>query len=144
MRSDGGYIALSAPARSPLQSCRAWPAYLTLVRRRFVVIHGTDTMAYTASALSFMLENLGKLVVITGSMLPLTDPYTDAKSNLVPPLLNFAPHRSFRHTFPFFFQGTLCRHANRRASRADLRNSIRVTSGRAIGTCVLATESDTT
>lgn len=33
----------------------------------FVVLHGTDTMAYTASALSFMLENLGKSVVITGS-----------------------------------------------------------------------------
>lgn len=37
----------------------------------FVVVHGTDTMAFTASALSFLLENLGKPVVITGSQIPL-------------------------------------------------------------------------
>ena len=37
----------------------------------FVVLHGTDTMAYTASALSFMLENLNKPVILTGSQLPL-------------------------------------------------------------------------
>ncbi len=38
---------------------------------RFVILHGTDTMSYTASALSFMLENLGKTVVLTGAMSPL-------------------------------------------------------------------------
>lgn len=44
---------------------------------------GTDTMAYCASALSFMLENLGKPVIITGAMLPLADVLTDARRNLV-------------------------------------------------------------
>jgi hypothetical protein len=37
---------------------------------RFVVLHGTDTLAYTSSALSFMLENLGKTVILTGSQIP--------------------------------------------------------------------------
>eukprot|EP01062_Namystynia_karyoxenos_P076895 TRINITY_DN7627_c0_g1_i1.p1 TRINITY_DN7627_c0_g1~~TRINITY_DN7627_c0_g1_i1.p1 ORF type:complete len:1528 (+),score=500.57 TRINITY_DN7627_c0_g1_i1:83-4666(+) len=48
----------------------------------FVVLHGTDTMAYTASALSFMLENLGKPVVITGSQIPLSVPRNDGVENL--------------------------------------------------------------
>ncbi len=48
----------------------------------FIVIHGTDTMAYTASALSFALQNLGKPVVLTGSQLPIFHPRTDAISNL--------------------------------------------------------------
>jgi L-asparaginase len=48
----------------------------------FIVIHGTDTMAYTASALSFALQNLNKPVVITGSQLPIFHPRTDAINNL--------------------------------------------------------------
>lgn len=47
----------------------------------FIIIHGTDTLAYTASALSFIFENLSKPVVITGSQLPLKNPRTDAKLN---------------------------------------------------------------
>jgi len=47
-----------------------------------VVLHGTDTMAYTASMLSFMLRNVNKPVVITGSQLPIGHPHTDAKLNL--------------------------------------------------------------
>ncbi len=49
----------------------------------FVVLHGSDTMAYTASALSFMLENLAKPVVLTGSQLPIGEIRTDAKENLI-------------------------------------------------------------
>lgn len=49
----------------------------------FVVLHGTDTMAYTASALSFMLENLCKPVVITGSQLPIGEVRTDGEENLI-------------------------------------------------------------
>ena len=49
----------------------------------FVVLHGTDTMAYTASALSFMLENLDKPVIITGSQLPIGDVRTDGEENLI-------------------------------------------------------------
>lgn len=49
----------------------------------FVVLHGTDTMAYTASALSFMLENIAKPVIITGSQLPIGALRTDGKENLL-------------------------------------------------------------
>ena len=49
----------------------------------FVILHGTDTMAYTASALSFMLKNLSKPVILTGSQLPLGVIRTDAKRNLI-------------------------------------------------------------
>lgn len=49
----------------------------------FVVLHGTDTMAYTASALSFMVENLDKPIIFTGSQLPIGDLRTDAKENLI-------------------------------------------------------------
>lgn len=49
----------------------------------FVVLHGTDTMAYTASALSYMLENLSKPVIVTGSQLPIGQLRTDGKENLL-------------------------------------------------------------
>lgn len=49
----------------------------------FVVLHGSDTMSYTASALSFLLENLSKPVILTGSQLPIGDLRTDAKENLI-------------------------------------------------------------
>ncbi|WP_223879382.1 asparaginase domain-containing protein [Chitinimonas arctica] len=49
----------------------------------FVVIHGSDTLAYTASALSFMLENLAKPVIVTGSMVPLCEHPNDAEQNLL-------------------------------------------------------------
>jgi len=49
----------------------------------FVILHGTDTMSFTASALSFMFENLGKPVVITGSQLPIGRIRTDARENII-------------------------------------------------------------
>jgi L-asparaginase len=49
----------------------------------YIVLHGTDTMAYSASALSFMLENLSKPVIFTGSQLPIGSLRTDAKENLI-------------------------------------------------------------
>lgn len=59
----------------------------------FVVLHGTDTMAYTASALSFMLENLRKPVVITGSQLPIGEVRTDGEENLITALQVAASQR---------------------------------------------------
>ena len=53
----------------------------------FVILHGTDTLAYTASALSFMLSDLSKSVILTGSMIPLAAPVSDAKRNLIISLL---------------------------------------------------------
>jgi L-asparaginase len=56
----------------------------------FVVLHGTDTMAYTASALPFILEGLGKPVVVTGSQIPLVELRSDGRDNLVSSLLTAA------------------------------------------------------
>ncbi|CAI2171130.1 13868_t:CDS:10 [Funneliformis geosporum] len=49
----------------------------------FIILHGTDTMAYTASALSFLLEDLGKTVILTGSQVPLSEVRNDAIENLL-------------------------------------------------------------
>ncbi|XP_066993710.2 L-asparaginase 1 [Anabrus simplex] len=53
----------------------------------FVVLHGTDTLAYTASALSFMLENLGKTVILTGSQIPIFETRGDGRDNLLGALI---------------------------------------------------------
>ena len=55
--------------------------------RGFVILHGTDTLAYTASALPFMLENLRKPVILTGSQIPLCEIRNDAQENLVTSLM---------------------------------------------------------
>ena len=66
-----------------------WVELTTLIERKyddydgFVILHGTDTMAYSASVLSFMLENLTKPVIFTGSQLPIGTPRTDGKENLI-------------------------------------------------------------
>lgn len=66
-----------------------WVALAQMIRDRyeeydgFVILHGTDTMSFTASALSFMLENLSKPVVLTGSQLPIGRLRTDGKENLI-------------------------------------------------------------
>jgi len=57
----------------------------------FVVLHGTDTMQYTSSALSFMFENLNKTIVVTGSQIPISESFTDAKNNIITSL-NVAAH----------------------------------------------------
>lgn len=53
----------------------------------FVVLHGTDTMAYSASALSFMLENLNKPVILTGSQIPLCEVRSDGRDNMISSML---------------------------------------------------------
>jgi L-asparaginase len=53
----------------------------------FVILHGTDTMAYTASALSFMLEGLAKPVILTGSQIPLYEVRSDGRNNLITSLM---------------------------------------------------------
>ena len=66
-----------------------WQSLAALIGERyngydgFVVLHGTDTMSYSASALSFMLDDLEKPVIFTGSQLPIGRPRTDGKENLV-------------------------------------------------------------
>jgi len=77
----------------PIDSSNMNPAYWEVVAKTindhydqydgFVVLHGSDTMSYTASALSFMFENLTKPIIFTGSQLPIGDLRTDAKENLI-------------------------------------------------------------
>ena len=73
----------------------------------FVILHGTDTMAYTASALSFMLENLRKPVVLTGSQIPLCRIRSDARENLISSMLIAAD--DVIHEVCLFFGGKLLR-----------------------------------
>lgn len=53
----------------------------------FVILHGTDTLSYTASALSFMLENLGKPVIVTGSQIPIFEIRSDGRNNFLGALI---------------------------------------------------------
>lgn len=79
----------SKPVDSSDMSPNMWVQLVNIIAERydtydgFVILHGTDTMAYTASALSFMLENLTKPVILTGSQLPMGQLRTDGKENLI-------------------------------------------------------------
>lgn len=81
----------------------------------FVVLHGTDTMAYTASALSFMFENLGKPVIVTGSQIPLAALRSDGQINLLNALYIAANYPI--HEVALFFDNKLFR--GNRATKAD-------------------------
>lgn len=81
----------------------------------FVILHGTDTMAYTASALSFMFENLAKPVIITGSQIPLAALRSDGQTNLLNALYIAANYPI--HEVGLFFNNTLYR--GNRATKAD-------------------------
>ncbi len=88
-----GYDIKSVQFPEPIDSSNMNPSYWGQIVKDiadnyddfdgFVVLHGTDTMAYTASALSFMLRNLRKPVVITGSQLPIGDIREDGTENLI-------------------------------------------------------------
>lgn len=82
-------ISFDDPIDSSNISPESWVAIAEVIEQNyaafdgFVVLHGSDTMSYSASALSFMLENLTKPVIFTGSQLPIGDLRTDAKENLI-------------------------------------------------------------
>ncbi|KAF4650173.1 hypothetical protein FOZ61_000616 [Perkinsus olseni] len=81
----------------------------------FVILHGTDSMAYTSSALSLMLDNLSKTVIITGSILPFVEPHSDAKRNIVVSVM-----LAGKYTIPevsIFFDTVLLR--GNRATKVD-------------------------
>lgn len=71
----------------------------------FVVLHGTDTMAYTASALSFILQNLKKPVIITGSQIPLCEIRSDGKDNILSSMMIASSGKVFEVCI--FFAGKL-------------------------------------
>jgi len=78
----------------------------------FVVLHGTDTMAYSASALSFMLENLAKPVIFTGSQIPIGALRTDGKENLITSIVIAAAKESAKAVVPevcVYFESQLSR-----------------------------------
>ncbi len=84
----------------------------------FIVLHGTDTMAYTASALSFVLERLNKTVIVTGSQIPLCELRNDAQENLLTSLLLAAG----AFTIPevcLYFDGKLLRGCRSVKANAD-------------------------
>ena len=83
----------------------------------FVVLHGTDTMAYTASALSFMLENLAKPVVLTGSQIPLSKVRSDGRDNLITSILIAAD--GLVNEVSLYFGGKLLRGNRAVKSSAD-------------------------
>jgi len=93
----------------------------------FVILHGTDTMAYTASALSFMLENLTKPVILTGSQLPIEQLRTDGKENLITSIeVATARYRSGRAIVPevcIYFHGALLRGNRTTKQSADEFNA---------------------
>jgi L-asparaginase len=86
---DIATVSLKEPIDSSNMNILHWQDIANLIKENydkydgFVVLHGSDTMSYSASALSFMLENLSKPVVFTGSQLPIGDLRTDAKENLI-------------------------------------------------------------
>lgn len=92
-------ISFDLPIDSSNIGIAHWVAIATIIEENyegyngFVVLHGSDTMSYTASALSYMLENLGKPVIFTGSQLPVGDLRTDAKENLITAIQIAALHR---------------------------------------------------
>lgn len=83
----------------------------------FVILHGTDTMAFTASALSFMLEDLAKPVIVTGSQIPLTELRSDGQTNLLNALYVAANHPINEVTL--FFNNKLLRGNRTTKAHAD-------------------------
>lgn len=83
------HFQFSKPVDSSDMNPRLWGEIVKVIETNyrdydgFVVLHGTDTMAYTASALSFMLQQLSKPVIITGSQLPIGEVRTDGEENLI-------------------------------------------------------------
>lgn len=82
-------VSFKKPIDSSNMNPKYWIQIVDIIEKEyskydgFVILHGSDTMSYTASALSFMLENLAKPVILTGSQLPIGDLRTDAKENLI-------------------------------------------------------------
>ena len=100
MQTDIDVYQFASPIDSSDMTPRLWGQLVKIISDRyerydgFVILHGTDTMAFTASALSFMLENLTKPVILTGSQLPIGQLRTDGKENLITSIEIAAAHHS--------------------------------------------------
>lgn len=107
-----------APIDSSNVSIEMWIALANVIKEKyhdydgFVVLHGTDTMSYSASALSYMLENLCKPVVFTGSQIPMGILRTDGRENLITALEIASARRDGKPVVPevcLYFQNKLFR-----------------------------------
>lgn len=117
------------PIDSSDMSPKLWAQITRIIAQRydlydgFVILHGTDTMSYTASALSFLLENLTKPVVLTGSQLPIGQLRTDGKENLITSLeIASAHHHDGTPMVPevcIYFSGRLLRGNRSTKENAD-------------------------
>ena len=129
IKADVDTYQFSNPVDSSDMSPMMWIQLVNIISERydqydgFVVLHGTDTMAYTASALSFMLENLTKPVILTGSQLPIGQLRTDGKENLITSIeLASAKNRSGHAIVPevcIYFSGRLLRGNRSTKQNAD-------------------------
>jgi L-asparaginase len=130
-----GFV-LDTVSFDPVDSSEATPAFWVRIATAvadnydkysgFVVLHGTDTMAYSASALSFMLQNLGKPVIFTGSQLPVGMLRTDGKENLISAIEIAASQNDGRTMVPevcIYFQNKLLRGNRTTKSSAEHFNA---------------------
>lgn len=117
-----GYMIESISFSPPIDSSDMEPAVWTRMAEvieenyekydGFVILHGTDTMAYSASALSFMLENLDKPVIFTGAQLPIGELRTDGKENLITSIVIAAAREYGKPVVPevcIYFESKLSR-----------------------------------
>ena len=87
--SDVQHISLEHPIDSSNMNIKYWRELSICIYNNydrydgFVILHGSDTMAYTASIISFMFENVNKTIILTGSQLPIGIKRSDAKENLI-------------------------------------------------------------
>ena len=84
----------------------------------FVVLHGTDTMAYTAAALSYLIQDSRKPIVLTGSQKPMGDPYTDAKLNIYQSILYALDDKSCRVSIVFNGKAVIGTRARKQRTRS--------------------------
>ncbi len=118
-------ISFEPPIDSSNMKPDSWIKIAKLLKKKhalydgFVILHGTDTMAYTASALSFMLQNFNKPVILTGSQLPIETLRTDGKENLITAIEIAASKRKGQAKVPevcIYFENKLFR-GNRTTKR---------------------------
>ncbi len=120
-------ISFENPIDSSTINPQVWERLVNIIKENhdkyngFVILHGTDTMSFTASALSFMLEDLNKPVILTGSQLPIETLRTDGKENLISAIEIAAAQQNNRPIVPevcVFFENKLFR-----GNRTTKRNS---------------------
>jgi L-asparaginase len=125
-------IAFEPPVDSSNAKPELWIKLASIIEETyelfdgFVVLHGTDTMAYSASALSYMLENLQKPVIFTGSVLPIGTLRTDGKENLVTAIEIAASCKNGEPLVPevcIYFENKLFRGNRTRKTNAEFFNA---------------------